>query len=131
MAKANEWGLIDNSDVVFINDKIVHSIASFVVSGSKLRWVDPLTVIHDWMLWSNFKTRFHRAEIGVTILAIKLDQAKNFSFLISLCHNVFSFFDVLNLFKSFVTHQNQAVTGEATSTSTNSAFNVIVGLSKG
>ena len=73
MAHQNEWGLVHNSDVVLINDEVVNCIASFVVSGGKLRWVDPFALVHDWMLWSNLKTGFHRAEISVAILAIKLN----------------------------------------------------------
>jgi len=73
MAHQYKWGLIHESDVFLINDEVVNCITFFVVSGGKLRWIDPLALVHDWMLWSNLKTGFHRAEISEAILAIKLD----------------------------------------------------------
>ena len=104
MAKTDKWSIVDNSNVVDIDDEVKNGVTSFESWSSKLRRINPFSIFHNRMFWSNFETIFQSAEVGISVLTIEFHQTKNLSFLVTLSKNIFTSLNIFNFFNSLVAH---------------------------
>jgi len=101
----------------FVDYKVVDCVTSLFLWLSEFSWEHPFAVVHDWVTWCDLKTIVECAYFWHSINGVELDNTPE------CCPawwslNLFTFLKKMNLFFRSISHLNERITSEASTSST-------------